>query len=61
MTAHDPLCAVSHTDGLPVERCWRCHLIAAGRRAGIEQALAVVDQGGRAAKQIRDLLAVTDG
>jgi hypothetical protein len=41
--------------------CPQCDLIALGRRAGLEQALATVDQGGRAATQLRALLEVNGG
>ena len=60
MSAHDPLCPLRKMTVLKYG-CPQCDLIALGRRAGLEQALATVDQGGRAATQLRALLEVNGG
>ena len=54
-TQHDPLCPLAKYSLLK-SGCPQCNLLAVGRKAGVEQALAIVDQGGRAAKQLRELL-----
>lgn len=56
MSAHDPLCPVSPAEQLEPAKCWRCKLVREARRDGIRRALDVVDQGGRAAGQLRALL-----
>jgi hypothetical protein len=56
MTAHDPLCPLAHLSMLK-SGCPQCRLLAVGRRAGIEEAVAAVDKGGRAAAQLEALLA----
>lgn len=55
MSAHDPLCPLRKMSVLK-SGCPQCDLIRTGRRDGIERALAAVDAGGRAAKQISALL-----
>lgn len=52
---HDDLCPLRELSVLK-SGCPQCKLLAIGRRAGLATALAVVDQGGRAASQIRALL-----
>jgi hypothetical protein len=54
-TKHDPLCPLVKLSMLK-SGCPQCELIRKGRRAGIEQALFVIDKGGRAEAQLRALL-----
>jgi hypothetical protein len=56
MSGHDELCPLRKLSMLK-SGCPQCDLIAVGRRAGIEEAMAAVDKGGRAAAQLEALLA----
>jgi len=58
-SAHDDLCPLKHLSVLK-SGCPQCELVRAGRQDGLRLALQVVDNGGRAAKQIEALLAAAD-
>lgn len=59
MNGHDDLCpsavVCDEGDG------WLCDLVTRALRDGVLLAIATVDTGGRAAKQLEELLATLDG